>query len=179
MNTAHRIEPNPEELPPLQLVSFPTSPEMEDKERYFQPDEDVTPRNFMDVTNMIEAVTHLEAQIELYKAQSDEAVQFFNAKMNTAQLRIDQLKQYLKGFLDQKALKNIQTPRGTVYIRRVNVKHWGDPEALLAWTQANAPQAVRAKYEPDKKLLADHFKSTGEVPEQYSEEPEYRLYIKR
>ncbi|MFZ4622376.1 MAG: hypothetical protein ACOYNS_17570 [Bacteroidota bacterium] len=178
-HSAHRIDLAEEELSHLQLISFPISKNIEQQETIFQPDADVSPKNFQDVTNMIEAVCHLEDQIEMYDTQSVEAVSFFKSKSNTAQLRIDQLKSYIKSFLDQKVLKNIQTVRGTAYIRKMNVKSWGDTDALLAWTQANAPQAVRVKYEPDKKLLSEHMKKTGECPDQYSEQPEDRLYIKR
>ena len=178
MNTATVIDRREDEIPPLQLISFPTSKELENDQRLLQPNADVTPSNFQDITNMIESIGHLEDQIALYGMQSEEAVMFFKSKMNTAQLRIDQLKTYIKAFLDSKVLKNIQTPRGTAYIRRINLRHWGDPDALLTWTQANVPQAVRVKYEPDKKQLSEYFKKTGDVPPDYCEQPEERLYIK-
>lgn len=179
MNTARSIEYDENGLPPLQLISFPTSKDIDHQDQYFLPDADVTPKSFQDVTNMIEAIGHLEDQLGLYDTQSAEAVSFYKSKCNTAELRIEQLKSYIKGFLLQKCLKNIQTPLGTAYIRRINVKHWGDLDDLLRWTQVNAPEAVRVKYEPDKKLLTEHFKKTGEVPDQYSELLEDRVYIKR
>lgn len=178
MNTAQKLPDRQDEQQHLQLVSFPVSPAIEADERYFTPDAAITPSSFQDATNMIEAVGHLEAQLEIYRVQLTEAQQFFEMKSETLLKRIEQIKSSLHGFLDIKGLRNIQTPRGTAYLRKIRVKQWPDDDALVSWALEHSPKSVKVRYTPDRKLLSEHIKATGEIPDTYSETEEERLYIR-
>jgi hypothetical protein len=134
--------------------------------------------NTMDATLSIQAIRDVEKLVAQYDLQDAQSQTFYADKKRRCEERIDHLKRSISAFLDQNGLKNLQTPAGTAFRKTFTIKHWPDDEALLEWVGLNLPEAIRIKREPEKKLIADHIKLTGEVPLGYEETSETRLYIR-
>ena len=142
------------------------------------PEEEGEILNTMDVTRKLYAIRMIEKQIARYELQDQESRSFYADKQAKGEQRIDFIKQGLLAFLKQNDLQNVQTPAGTAYRRVVTTKHWPDEDVLLAWATAYLPAAVRTNREPDKKLIGEHIRTTGEIPDGYSLTVETRLYVK-
>jgi hypothetical protein len=134
--------------------------------------------NTMNVTLKIYIIRKLEKEIELFNKQLEESKYFYTDRIIKCVERIDLIKQAIHGYLRFNNLKNIKTPNGTAYQKDITLKQWPADDILLAWADAYIPEAVRIKKEPDKKLIGEHIKSTGETPDGYTETQETRLYIK-
>lgn len=144
----------------------------------FPDDEEGEFINTMDMTRCIYAIRQIEKRIAQLKLQLGEAEEYYRRKVAQHQERIDFLKRNILGFLQQNDMRNIQTPCGTAYQKDVTTKLWPSEEDLLAWVRAHIPDAIRTKLEPDKRLIGEHIKSSGDVPDGYSEVTDTRLYIK-
>lgn len=142
------------------------------------PDDDVKIQTSMDATQRISTIRLLEQQIEQLTRQDQESRNFYADRKAKVEARIEDIKRNILGYLQFNNLKNIQTPVGTAYQKVVTIKHWPEDEVLLAWGLAHNPATIRVKREPDKRLISDHIRSTGEIPETYSESQETRLYIR-
>ena len=142
------------------------------------PDETIEIANTFHVTQKIGIIRRLESDIQFHQRQLDESILFYKEKMERLELRIGQVKLAIQGWLNFSNLQNIKTPVGTAYQKQISFKHWPSDDELLAWVLINTPNAIRLKREPDKKLISEHIKSTGEAPDGYTESSETRLYIK-
>lgn len=142
------------------------------------PEEEGEILNTMDVTRKLYAIRMIERQMARYELQDQESRSFYADKKSKADQRIDFIKHGLLAFLKQNNLPNVQTPAGTAYRRVVTTKHWPEEDVLLAWATAYLPAAVRTNREPDKKLIGEHIRTTGEVPDGYTLTVETRLYVK-
>jgi len=157
-----------------------TSATVEEHEPLF-PDEFIDDEpivNTMDVTKKIYAIRFIEKRITQYQKQDQESRLFYLTKVEQCQQQIEFIKRNILAFIRQNNLKNIQTPAGTAYQRDITMKQWPSEDVLIAWATANVPEAVRVKQEPDKKLLLEYMKITGERPDGYREATETRLYLK-
>ncbi len=141
------------------------------------PDEQPT-INTIDATQQIRVIRAIEKQIEQYDLQDKESRFFYAEKKRKCEEQIEYIKRSLLGFLQLHGMKNIQTPAGTAYQRTITTKTWPDDDILLTWAGIHLPYAIRNKQEPDKKLIGEHIKTTGEVPDGYSEKEEIHLYLK-
>jgi hypothetical protein len=142
------------------------------------PDDDARIQNTMDATIRINTIRQLEGQIQQLEKQDEESRIFYTAKKAKCTQRIETIKRSILGYLQFAGLKNIQTPSGTAYQKAVTVKAWPTDEILLSWALSSNSALIRIKREPDKRLMADHIKATGECPPGYTESQETRLYIR-
>ena len=142
------------------------------------PEDNGEPANTMDVSRQIYAIRKLDDQIEFYTLQEREARLFYEQRRDRCQERIDMLKHSILAFLEQNNLRNVQTPCGTAFKRKVTVRSWPSDDQLLAWAEANLPTAIRIKRESDRRMILEHMCNTGAVPEGYSEKPETRLGLR-
>jgi hypothetical protein len=156
-------------------IQTQTNPETETE---LFPDETSEIINTMNVTLKIYIIRKLEKEIELFNKQLEESKYFYTDRIVKCVERIDLIKQAIHGYLRFNNLKNIKTPNGTAYQKDVTLKQWPGDDILLAWADAYKPEAVRIKREPDKKLIGEYIKATGETPDGYTESTETRLYIK-
>ena len=153
---------------------FPNDLENED----ILPEESTQIIDTMDVTLKVSAINRIGKEIEMYQRQLDDAKFFYEDRIKRCEQRQYQLKQMILGFLGMNKLKNIRTPLGTAFMKELTTRLWPPDDALVAWATEHLPSAIRVKKEPDKRLLSDHIKSSGEIPDGYSESKETRLYIK-
>lgn len=142
------------------------------------PDDETKILNTMDATQRISTIRLIERQIEQLDRQDQESRSFYAAKKAKCTERIETVKRCLLGYLQFNGLKNIQTPVGTAYQKLVTLKQWPSDDELLTWAALHNPAFIRVKREPDKRLMADHIKATGECPPGYSEAQETRVYIR-
>lgn len=134
--------------------------------------------NTMDVTRKIYAIRHLERLSERYQRQDEESRAFYLAKLRQCEERIEYIKQNILRYLQQEGLKHIQTPAGTAYQRVLTTKVWPDDDLLLAWVALHLPSAVLTASKPNRKMISDHIKTTGDRPEGYTERHETKVYLK-
>jgi hypothetical protein len=160
----------------LQLHQSQPAPLIEDEDLF--PEEASPIGNTMDVTRKIQTVRMIEAEIERYALQDRESRAFYAQRTSRCEERIQALKVGLLGYLQAHGLKNVATPAGTAYQKRVVTRTWPADDVLVAWAKSNLPAAIRLKEEPDKRLLADHLVRTGEVVPGYAEEESTRVYLR-
>lgn len=144
----------------------------------FFPDEEREIANTMDVTLKAYAIRQIEKQIDYLEIQDQESRSYYANKKAKCNQRVEFIQSQILNFLRTNGLKNIHTPHGTAYQRTVTAKKWPSDEGLIGWAKLHLPSAIRIKLEPDKKILSDHIKSTGEFPVGYSETQEVKLGIK-
>ena len=76
--------------------------------------------------------------------------------------------------------KSIALPGGTVAIRTVQQSLRIDDEmSVIEWAKANCPTAITVSTKLSKTTIADHFKSTGELPSGTHIEPESETFLIR
>ncbi len=134
--------------------------------------------NTMDATLKIRVIRAIEKQIEQLDLQDKESRFFYAEKKCKCEEQIDFMKRSLLAYLQLNGMKNIQTPAGTAYQRTVTARQWPEDDVLLAWAKSNMPEGIRRKEEPDKKLIGEHIRVTGDMPEGYTERKETRLMLK-
>ena len=135
-------------------------------------------RNTMDVTRKVQAIRALERDIEQLEMQNRESIAFYQHRKEICQERAESLKRQILSYLQATNRRNIATPAGTAYQRVVTSKLWPPDEDLLSWCTRNVPEAVRVRSEVDKRIVAEHVKTTGNIPDGYAESQQVKLYIK-
>ena len=141
-------------------------------------DDEPEVRNTMDVTRLIALIRGIEKRINYLKLQDTESRAFYADKISRCQEQMDMFKQSILAYLQHEGRHKIQTPAGTAFQKTYTKRTWPSDEVLVEWASACKPEAIRIIREPDKKLLAQHIKSTGEVPDGYSEEERVIVCIK-
>jgi hypothetical protein len=156
-------------------VAIPTE-DVEREELFPEEAEEIV--DTMHVTRKIWVIRQIEKLITQYEKQDAESRQFYADRKAAAQSRIDFVKTSIQAFLRHHDLQRLQTPNGTAYFRSITTKQWPADDVLIAWAQAHLPEAIRLRREPDKKVIGEHIKTTGEMPVGYSESTETRLYLR-
>jgi hypothetical protein len=132
----------------------------------------------MDVTNKIYAIRLLEKQQAMFELQDQESRAFYSRKKAACDERMEYLKRQILNYLQSRNQKNIQTPAGTAYQRLLTTRHWPSDDLLLSWCLKCLPDAVKVSQDVDKRIISEHIKGRGEIPEGYLESHQVRLYLK-
>ncbi|WP_067924803.1 host-nuclease inhibitor Gam family protein [Alicyclobacillus shizuokensis] len=78
----------------------------------------------------------------------------------------EKLRQYHQRLLDEdpKGNRTVKLPHGTLKARKLPDKWDYDDQTIIEWAKANQSMSlIRIKYEPDKKLIKEYVKTTGEL----------------
>ena len=135
-------------------------------------------QNTMDVTNKISSIRQIEKDLAGLDLQDRESRAFYAAKKNACEQRMDFLKQQILNYLQARNQKNIQTPAGMAFQRLVTTKHWPSDDVLISWCMKSVPTAMKISKDVDKRILTEHIKAKGEIPDGYLESHQMRLYLK-
>lgn len=77
-----------------------------------------------------------------------------------------QLQGWVRAEIASGRKKSVGLPAGTVGFRKVNASlHVDDESAVLLWCKKNCPTAVVRVEKLSRSVLSDHFKATGEIPD--------------
>jgi hypothetical protein len=103
---------------------------------------------------------------------------WYEKRISNLDTRLELNKDALAQYLDDRSITKLPTPEGTAYFRTTTARVWPENALLVAWAKENLPEAIRTKEEPDKRLIADHVKRTGECPPDYQEVESRKLHFK-
>jgi hypothetical protein len=105
---------------------------------------------------------------------------WYEKRQNQCEERITFNIQQITAYMDATGQTKVPTPEGTAYFKMVTRKEWPEDTVLVAFAQqAEIPGAVKTKHSPDKRVIYDYIKGTGDVPEGFVEREERVLQLRQ
>ena len=123
------------------------------------------------------------------KAEREKWENFYNAKLDAirldAQGTIDYMTELLRQYFSTQECKVTKTgirkyslPSGELVLKPGGIDYKRDEAAMLAWCEANLPEAVKVTRKAGWAEVKDYIKATGEIPdgvEVFETEPVFQV----
>lgn len=131
------------------------------------------PTNSAEVARMIYIINALEAKADQLDKQKEEALAFYEKRMESLEKQILFIKGKLEGYLRISGQKSVSTHNGTVILTTKTHRVWPKDDVLLQWVKSLNPEDVRDCIEitekPRKSVIAEKLIANGRIPEGYTE----------
>ena len=123
------------------------------------------------------AINKLVNDISNLKDLKKNSVEFYNNKIESTERTIDILKDRISEFMLSSDNSKIPTQAGTAYFTKRTKEVYPD-EALIEFSKQNKLE-MTVKISPNKKVIKDHIKNGGSIPEGYSTHEVTSLSIRK
>lgn len=156
----------------------------EEREELFPdlPGDETTPSDVFEATRLVKSIRELDERKsrveEERRLQLQRYSEWYDNRLQKLAEHIERRKASLEAYLNWNSLQRLPTPEGTAYFRTTTKLQWPVADKLVQWAERNLPAALRVKKDVDKRIVGEHIKKTGELPEGYSEEQITGLYIR-
>lgn len=124
------------------------------------------------------AINKLVNDISNLKDLKKNSVEFYNNKIESTERTIDILKDRISEFMLSSDNSKIPTQAGTAYFTKRTKEVYPDDEALIEFSKQNKLE-MTVKISPNKKVIKDHIKNGGSIPEGYSTHEVTSLSIRK
>jgi hypothetical protein len=137
--------------------------------------------NTADVASQLRQITQLANDVEQFKLQKEEAMAFYDRRIEALETRAEMLKENCGRFLKMNGMERLSTHSGTIYFSKRTKVTLPDDETLVAFALREDPEhefnLVIEK--PNKTVLKKYIASSGHKPEGYMEEQVEGISIRK
>ena len=133
------------------------------------------------VDQILWMVGKLEMDIVEIQNKQVESKEFYDRRIDSIQKQISYrsslLEAFMQGQYKNNDRKTSKMPNGTLKMTKRLSRNFGDDESLMKYSYSN-DLPTRVSEKPDKKAIIEHIKSTGHIPDGYTEEEEVSFSFK-
>ena len=109
-------------------------------------------------------IGQIQANIDDYKKQMQLAVDFYKAKVEREERKMEFLKMGLRTYAEGTGNKTTELPNGTLRLRSSKRPTYPDLTTLLKFSHENGIQTT-VDEKPNKKAILEYIKETGDAPD--------------
>tara|TARA_Y100000310_G_scaffold233247_1_gene236117 strand:+ start:800 stop:1366 length:567 start_codon:yes stop_codon:yes gene_type:complete len=127
------------------------------------------PEENLQADRILWVINKLEHELALIEQDAQASAEFYIMKKDKKERQINYLGDKLHTFISGQGVKTIKVPNGNIRLTTRKKDIYPDDDILMAWCIDN-DIPLRIKSQPDKKMIKEYIKDTGNAPDDYTVE---------
>lgn len=142
---------------------------------------DLKAATMVDITRRVAVIKKLERKSDFLVGAMRQTTKFYRDRLDQIEASIDEIKGQIRAYMDYAGVRNIPTPVGTAYQKRLEEVEWDDAK-VMAWLGTQGPElasrCTRTKVELDKNAIKAFMAETGTVVPGITFTPKEKVYVR-